>query len=236
MEKIIMRFSAIAAIVTLLVGALLISSTSTASAHERRQVLGGKYQIVIGWLDEPAVSDELNSLDLRVSDLTQATPATAAATSDEEAAGAPVDGLETTLKVDIIYADQTRTLTLEPRWMTPGAYNGWVIPVAPGDYSFHVSGTINGETIDETFTSGPETFSPVEDRATLEFPSTSAGSPAAVCGVTGATGGSSGISGSDLGGGLAVGLAALVALAGATMLLRRRPALRHLTHGASAGY
>jgi hypothetical protein len=103
-----------------------------------------------------------------------------------------------------------------------------VIPVTPGDYAFHVYGTINGENVDETFTPGPETFSSVEDRAALEFPSTTAGTPVAVAGATG------GISRSDVGGGLAVGLAALAALA-ATAAVRRRPILRPLTHGASAG-
>jgi MYXO-CTERM domain-containing protein len=223
-----MRFSLVAAVVALLAGLAVLGSPSTASAHEHRQILGGKYEVVIGWINEPAVSDELNSLDFRISDLTQATPAT----DGGQATGAPVEGLESTLKVDVIYGDQTRTLTLEPRFRTPGAYNGWVIPVTPGDYAFHVYGTINGENVDETFTPGPETFSSGEDRAALEFPSASAGSPAAMAGVTG---GSSGISRSDIGGGLAVGLAGLVALAAATAIRRRHPALRPVTHGASAG-
>ena len=222
-----MRFSPVAAVVALLAGLAVLGSPSTASAHEHRQILDGKYEVVIGWVNEPAVSDEVNSLDLRITDLTQATPAT----DGGEAIDAPVEGLETTLKVDIIFADQTRTLTLEPRWMTPGAYNGWVIPVTPGDYAFHVYGTINGENVDEMFTPGPETFSSVEDRAALEFPSTSAGTPVA---MAGATGGSTGISRSDIGGGLVAGLASLTALVAATMI-RRRPTLRPLTHGASAG-
>ena len=41
---------------------------------------------------------------------------------------------------------------------------------AAGDYSFHIFGTINGDSIDETFTSGPQTFDTVEDAATYQFP------------------------------------------------------------------
>ena len=36
--------------------------------------------------------------------------------------------------------------------------------------SFHVTGEIDGQAIDETFTAGPETFSTVIPRSDLEFP------------------------------------------------------------------
>ena len=40
----------------------------------------------------------------------------------------------------------------------------------PGDYTFRIYGTIDGTEIDESFTSGPETFGAVEDPAPLQFP------------------------------------------------------------------
>ena len=39
-----------------------------------------------------------------------------------------------------------------------------------GDYTFHVFGDLEGQEIDESFTSGPETFSVIEEVSTLEFP------------------------------------------------------------------
>ena len=50
---------------------------------------------------------------------------------------------------------------------------GWgtfFFPTRPGDYSFHFTGTIKGQAVDTTFTSGPSTFSSVIDPGTVEFP------------------------------------------------------------------
>jgi hypothetical protein len=182
---------------------------AVASAHEHRDVDGGKYSFVVGFLDEPAITGFKNGLDLRVSANTGATPATG---SDEDAGGTPVEGLESTLQAEIIYGDQRMALTLEPRWQTPGAYNAYVIPMAAGDYSFHIFGAINGDAIDETFTSSPEGFSSVVDAATLQFPKPSAEKSGAVAGTivgddTGGTG-----TGAILGGflaGLGIGAAGL---------------------------
>jgi hypothetical protein len=152
----------------LLVSVLVASAAAlswTATAHEHRTV--GSYEFVVGFLNEPAVSNELNGLSLRI---TEAPAADAAATPEAEAEGVPVEGLEATLQAEVIYGDQRMPLTLEPAWNDPGHYVSPLIPTQPGDYSFHVWGTINGTEIDETFTAGPETFSTVIDRTTLEFP------------------------------------------------------------------
>lgn len=224
MQRTTLRF-----VVVAFASILTLDSVQHVSAHEQRVVLDGRYQFVVGFLNEPAVSGEVNSVDLRVSDLSQATPAA----DGGEPVGAPVEGLEETLTVDIIFADQTRTLDLEPRFQEPGAYNGYVIPVQPGDYAFHIYGTINGEEIDETFTPGPETFSSVLDRATLEFPATSASAGAM---TAGSTGGSAGIGRDDLSGGLLAGLAGLLAIIGGGQLLRsRRDPRPVVSQTASAG-
>ena len=138
------------AIVPLVVLAAFVAFEQSATAHERREVLGGKYQFVVGWRDEPAISNELNSIDLRVTDLSQATPAA----DSGEATGAPVEGLDMTLTADVIYIDQTRTLELEPRFGQPGAYNGWVIPVQPGDYAFHILFKVRSEGDDPAVDAG----------------------------------------------------------------------------------
>lgn len=161
------RRSLIAGAFGTVAAALLAFSPIGASAHEHRTV--GDYEFVVGFLNEPAVSGELNGLDLRVSMPSTATPAA----DGEEAEATPVEGLETTLQAEVIYGDQTMALTLEAAWNNPGHYEAYFIPTAAGDYSFHVFGTINGTDVDETFTSGPDTFSTVIDRSTLEFPAAS---------------------------------------------------------------
>jgi hypothetical protein len=150
-------------LVSLLVASAALSWTAT--AHEHRTV--GSYELVVGFLNEPAVSNELNGLSLRV---TEAPAEDTAATPEADAEGAPVEGLEATLQAEVIYGDQRMPLTLAPAWNDPGHYVAPLIPTQPGDYSFHIWGTINGAEIDETFTAGPETFSTVIDRTTLEFP------------------------------------------------------------------
>jgi hypothetical protein len=153
--------------------ALLFTAPLRADAHEVRQIANGKYQIVVGFMDEPVFAGDKSGLEFFVSDLsTPATPSAAASggDEDEESADAPVNGLEKTLKAEVIYEDQTMELPLSARWNTPGAYQSIFYPTKPGDYTFRIYGTINGTAIDESFTSGPDTFGPVEDPAPLQFP------------------------------------------------------------------
>jgi hypothetical protein len=193
----------------LMVATLLALAPALASAHEHRDVGDGKYSMEVGFLDEPAFTTVKNGLDLRVSATTGGTPTP---TSDEEAEGTPVVGLEKTLKAEVIYGDQKMDLTLEPG-SSAGAYEAWFFPMAAGDYSFHIYGDIEGTAIDETFTSSPEGFSSVLDSAQYQFPkasgSTSTG--AAISSVS---------SGSSIGGnGTLLGALSLAAIAGAAGLV-----------------
>jgi hypothetical protein len=222
----VMRFLGVA-LTALAVTAFL---PSLASAHEQRDVAGGKYHFVVGWLDEPSYTGFKNSLDLRVSDPTKPTPAAG------ETATNGIEGLESTLQVEIIYGDQKKTLTLEPRFRTPGAYNAWIIPMAAGDYTFHIFGTINADAIDESFTSSPEGFSSVEDAATIQFPSQSA-QTGTVAGTT--IGDSTGGAGT---GGIIGGLAAGLVIGAAGLwfvrqrgVAARRPVLATVGMQAGAG-
>jgi hypothetical protein len=173
------------AVVSLLVAAFALVTPALASAHEHRDIANGQYTMVVGFSTEPAYTGFLNGLSLRVSDNSQATPAT----DGGEATGAPVEGLEGTLQAEIIYGDQKMPLTLEPQFRTPGAYNAWVVPTSAGDYSFHIFGTIGNTPVDETFTSSPDTFSSVTDQSTIQFPKSSASSSAPVFGTISGGGG-----------------------------------------------
>src|SRR6266542_3907967 len=53
---------------------------------------------------------------------------------------------------------------------SPGDYRAWFIPTAPGPYTFHFTGSIKGQKVDEKFTSSPTTFDEVQDPAKVEFP------------------------------------------------------------------
>lgn len=138
-----------------LVVALLTATTGMALAHERRDV--GNYGFVVGWIVEPAFEGQKNGVDLRVTDNTTQKP---------------VEGLEKTLKVEITHlaTNTTRTFSLRAIFRDPGHYTNDIVPTAPGDYKFHFVGTIGDSKIDETFTSGPNTFGAMESSAEMQFP------------------------------------------------------------------
>jgi hypothetical protein len=130
-------------------------TSNVALAHERRNV--GPYTFVVGWLNEPSYVNLLNSLDLTVT---------------ETNGGKAVEGLEKTLKADLIFGGsaQTQPLTLAGRFGQPGKYTGYVLPTKVGEYTFHITGTVGTMNIDEKFESGPGRFGSVESTDPLQYP------------------------------------------------------------------
>jgi hypothetical protein len=123
----------------------------TALAHEVREV--GDFTFVVGFLDEPVYTGQKSGLDLHVS-------------RGEE----PVEGLEETVTAEVIFGDDTRPLEISAAFGEPGAYRSVFFPTAAGPYTFHITGEIDGTPIDEEFTSGPDTFSEVQDATGGQFP------------------------------------------------------------------
>ena len=138
--------------------ATLVAVPGIASAHERRTV-ANKYTFVVGFLNEPAIVDQPNGIDLTVTDST---------TND------PIQGLEKGLKAQIIFGGETENVTLTPRFGLPGKYTAYVIPTKTGTWKFHFTGKINSDNIDEMFISGPGRFNDVESASTYQFPAKTA--------------------------------------------------------------
>ena len=84
------------------------------------------------------------------------------------------------LQVTIQFGDETSDpMTFEPAFEvgefgTPGDYRAYFVPSQPGDYTFHITGSYHGTKIDESFTSGPKTFSSVKDLSGATFPAVQA--------------------------------------------------------------
>lgn len=128
-----------------------------AEAHETRTV--GPYQLVVGWLNEPAFAGIGNAASLTVAD-TRATPP------------APVTGLEKTLTVEVFQGGLTTPFasTFRARFGAPGAYAADLVPTRAGDYRFVISGKIGDLAVNEVFESGPGRFDEVRPQTALQYP------------------------------------------------------------------
>lgn len=148
------------------VAGLIVLPAAPAFAHgDARQ---GDLVLTIGYADEPAFAGQPNAVQLVV-----------------EHDGEPVIDLRPgDVTVEITYGGETS----EPMDLTPafffeagqlvfgeaGDYHADFVPSQPGKYTFHFTGTIDGEEVDEEMTSGPATFSAVEDADSLSFPAVDA--------------------------------------------------------------
>ena len=151
------RFIRAIAPVALVAGWLI--AAPAASAHTHVHV--GEYELGIGWGVEPTYVGVPNFVELSI----------------ENEAGDPVTDLKPgDITVVVSTAGQsTEPLSIEPQFVVgefgePGQYGADVLPTAPGDYTFTFAGTLKGETVDVTVSSGDDTFSPVQASTDVEFP------------------------------------------------------------------
>jgi hypothetical protein len=157
-----MRIRATLPAVAMLAIGLLALFPGIASAHEDVEV--GHIEMAVGFGTEPDTYAGLpNSVQLLLVHN-----------------GEPVVDLGDSLKVTIQFGDQTSDpMTFEPAFEvgefgTPGDYRAYFVPSQPGDYTFHITGSYHETDIDESFTSGPETFSSVKDLSGSTFPAVQA--------------------------------------------------------------
>jgi hypothetical protein len=151
------RISLAVALAVALPALFVALSAAPASAHELKR--DGAYDLLVGFGNEPAYLGQPNFVQIFVHDLH----------------GNPIQNIDT-LKVAVEAQGKTMNLAVEPSFDpdsglgTKGEYDAHFFPTALGKYTLHLTGTIKGQKIDESFTSGPDTFSEVEDPATVQFP------------------------------------------------------------------
>ncbi|MGH3444366.1 MAG: hypothetical protein ACRDPB_03225 [Nocardioidaceae bacterium] len=141
---------------------VLVGATAgPASAHVLKTV--GPYHLLIGFGDEPTFAGSQNSVFLL---LTNAKT------------GAPIvdESLGDTLKVEVRFGTRHMQLPLVSSYDpdsgggTKGVYNAYFIPTVPGDYTFHLYGTIDKQKVDVSVKSSSTTFDSAHDPATIQFP------------------------------------------------------------------
>jgi len=122
----------------------------------------GTYHLAIGWAHEPTYVGEQNAVEVFVTD----------------AANNPVDDLTPDdLKVVVSAGgQQSDPLALTPSFDadtglgTRGDYLAPIIPTSPGDYPFHVTGSVHGTAVDQTASSSDSTFDSAVAPTVIQFP------------------------------------------------------------------
>jgi len=143
--------------ISALAGAFVLVLAGPALAHGEYD--HGDVAIATGFQTEPAYVGQPNAVELEIT----------------KGGKAVTDIGQGDLQVGVSFGGQSTALTLEPNfevgeWGTPGDYIASFIPTQPGKYTFTIAGTAAGEHIKYSMTSGPDTFSEVEDPASAMFP------------------------------------------------------------------
>jgi hypothetical protein len=138
---------------------LLLATPAFAHAEQDE----GDLVFTVGFMNEPAYAGDPNAVSIVVTHHDE--PVTDLAAGD--------------LRVDVGFGGQTTTIDAVPafevgEWGTPGEYQAAFIPSEPGPYTFHVIGTVDGEKVDFSLTSGPKTFDEVQDPTPAMFPAVQA--------------------------------------------------------------
>ncbi len=119
----------------------------------------GEYRLEIGWMNEPVVSGETNGIELYVSHLKKDIPL------KDQPFEKGIEGLEKSLKIQLVYDTENIILPLAADHNIPGKYYAFVDPTKAGYYQANVLGNI-GETSVSISMHPPK----VDERSYLEFP------------------------------------------------------------------
>jgi hypothetical protein len=141
-------------------GALLVELAPIVAAHGHTTAAG--FNLVIGWSVEPTLVGEANAVALFVYDA-----------GEKPITDIPADAISVVVSTagqDSTSFSLAPAFDVEEGFGTPGEYSADIIPTAPGDYTFHFTGTIHGQAIDVSMTSSDSTFDGVVSAADLEFP------------------------------------------------------------------
>lgn len=156
------RFSS-KSVAGLATASLLLSLALAPATAAHSGIAVGPYLVEVGWRVEPAFVGQPNAVqvtilhhdgDVPITDLGAGALAVVVST-------AGVDSPSLALLPAFDATEGTGPL---------GEYATAIVPTAPGDYTFHITGAIRETAVDLTLTSGADTFDPVLGSSDLEFP------------------------------------------------------------------
>ena len=145
--------------IILVIGSLLLSFMifigfpSVSFGHTSKSF--GNTTVEVGWLSEPPLVSDLNSITLQV---------TKGVGSNQTPVLNALSNLTSTVK----FGTMTKELDFEPSPTTDGEYDAKIIPSRVGPYSVVLQGDIKGQKVDSEFK-----VEDIESKGTLSFPDSS---------------------------------------------------------------
>ena len=146
-------------IIIFVVGSFLLSFAvftiypETSFAHTSKNF--GNTTIEAGWLTEPPLASDLNSIVIQVSN----------GTSNEQA---PVVNALANLTLSVKYGTITKQLDFQPSPTTDGGYEAKILPTRVGPYNLILQGDVKGQKVDSEFN-----IEDVESKSIFSFPDSS---------------------------------------------------------------
>ena len=119
----------------------------------------GEYRVEIGWMTEPVVSGETNAIEFYVS------PLEPGIELENQVFQNGISGLKNTVKIKLLFKDESIVLPLSPDHDIPGKYYAFVNPTVSGFYQANILGTIVDTPI--SLSMHPPK---VAERSYIEFP------------------------------------------------------------------
>lgn len=138
-------------VAAVMAAALLTFIPQIASAHAERTV--GPFDLEIGFRDEPVYVGVPNAVFLELM-------------KDGEEVADVGDSLTVTLG----FGDQTSDPIVFEPMEEPGQFQAPFVPSQAGAYTFTLSGSVDGDALELSLTSGPKTFDEAQDVASATFP------------------------------------------------------------------
>jgi hypothetical protein len=141
------------------IGIFLLSSVTfviipqTSFAHISKTF--GNITIEVGWLSEPPLAGDLNSITLQVY-------------KEASSEQTPVANALANLTLSVKSGTITKVLDFQPSPTTDGGYEGMVLPTRVGPYSLVVQGDVKGQKVDWDFK-----IEDVESKSIFSFPDSS---------------------------------------------------------------
>ena len=142
---------------------LLISLALAPAVAAHTGVEIGDYLVEVGWRNEPAFVGQPNAVQVTVRNHHDEQPIVDLGADDLSVVVSTADADSPSLPLVPAFDAQAGDGPL-------GEYAAAILPTAPGDYTFHITGSIHETAVDLTLTSGGETFDPVMGSSDLEFP------------------------------------------------------------------